>query len=355
MFKLSGMKRVLGILFFLAVSSSVFAAEPAISRRDGFLMIWGSISRLADEVTKQKFSDIPTDARGFREITYARNRYILDQEDAFRPDEGLTLGDALVWLMRTRNVADPDEITAATLSGFLLKYPIAHIDADGANLALPVSQQDLATLQQMFDTQLAEEVHESSLYSEKFHGKGTAFGETFDMYAMTAAHRTFPHNTLVKVTNVANGKSVVVRINDRGPFVKGRDMDLSLGAFTTIAKRSEGKINVTFQRLGDARLAKKTCDGDSPQQQRVSRGTVLLPGIPHTLPLGNEVFVRSLLPFVVRGVTYPDGTYAKLENWILPAESYSMKPSVEGEYVFRIGAIDGRSRDMKMDVVECGE
>lgn len=356
LFKLSGMKRFLAIAAFLAVSATAFtalAASPAISRRDGFLLIWNSVSRVPDEVTKQKFSDVPPGSPGFVEITYARNRYLLDQEDAFRPDDGLTLGDALLWLFRTRNVADPDEITPETLSGFLLKYPVAHIDEGGANLALTLSQQDLQTIQQLLDNLLATEVHESSLYSENFHGQGTAFGETFDMYAMTAAHRTLPYNTLIKVTNVANGKSVVVRINDRGPYVKGRDLDLSLGAFTSIAKRSEGKINVTIQRLGDARLAKKVCDGDSPQQQRVSRGTVLLPGIPQTLPLGNEVFIRSVLPFVVRSVTYPDGTVAKTENWILPTESYTLKPTVEGSYVFRIGSLDGRSRDMDMNVVAC--
>lgn len=316
-------------------------------------MIWNSIQRMPDEVTKQQFSDVPKDAPGFREITYARNRSLLDEDDAFRPDDDLLLGDALVWLFRTRNVADPDDITAKTLSGFLLKYPIAHIDVDGANLSLPVSSQDLMTLQQLLDTQLATEIHESSLYSENFNGQGTAFGETFDMNAMTAAHRTLPYNTLIKVTNVANGKSVIVRINDRGPYVKGRDLDLSLGAFTSIAKRAEGKINVTIQRLGDARLAKDMCDGNAPQQQRVSRKTVLTPGIPQMLPLGNEVFIRSLLPFVVRSVKYPDGTVSKVENWILPTESYTLKPSVEGTYVFRIGSLDGRTRDMETNVVQC--
>jgi len=348
------MKRYLAIALLLAVPVSLFASSPAISRHDGFLLIWDSLSRPADDVTKQKFSDVPKDMPGFREITYARNRGLLDDDDAFRPDDKLTLGDALVWLLRTRNVADPDEITPQTLSGFLLKYPIANIDEEGANLSHEVSQDELMAMMQMFDNELATEVHEVSLYSEKFHGKGTAFGETFDMYAMTAAHKNLPYNTLVKVTNVDNGKSVVVRINDRGPYVDGRDMDLSLGAFTAIAKRSQGVIHATFQRLGDATLAAQ-CDPDSPQQQRVAKDTVLQPGIPHTLQLGNEVFIRSLSPFVVRSVTYPDGTVAKLENWILPIEAYTMKPSMEGLYVFHIATRNGRARDMEMNVVQCAK
>src|SRR5688572_10703338 len=62
----------------------------------------------------------------------------------------------------------------------------------------------------------------ASYYAHKYHGRTTASGERFDMNAMTAAHRTLPFGTRVRVTNRENGKSVVVRINDRGPFVKGR-------------------------------------------------------------------------------------------------------------------------------------
>ena len=66
----------------------------------------------------------------------------------------------------------------------------------------------------------------ASWYGPNFHGKKTSNGEWYDMYAMTAAHKTLPMNTIVKVTNLLNGKSVIVRINDRGPFVKNRIIDL---------------------------------------------------------------------------------------------------------------------------------
>ena len=70
----------------------------------------------------------------------------------------------------------------------------------------------------------------SSFYAEDFHGKLTANGEVYDMYGLTAAHRTMPLNTICRVTNLANDRSLILRINDRGPFVKGRILDCSYGA-----------------------------------------------------------------------------------------------------------------------------
>jgi rare lipoprotein A len=70
----------------------------------------------------------------------------------------------------------------------------------------------------------------ASWYGRKFHGRPTASGEPYDMYAMTAAHRTLPIPSYARVTNPANGRSVIVRVNDRGPFAKGRVIDLSYTA-----------------------------------------------------------------------------------------------------------------------------
>lgn len=74
------------------------------------------------------------------------------------------------------------------------------------------------------------QVGSASWYGKKFHGKATASGEDFDMFELTAAHRQLPLGSFVKVTNLRNGKWVVVRINDRGPYVGRRIMDLSYGA-----------------------------------------------------------------------------------------------------------------------------
>lgn len=77
----------------------------------------------------------------------------------------------------------------------------------------------------------------ASWYGKQFHGRTTASGEDFDMFELTAAHRALPLGTYVKVTNLRNGKSIVVRINDRGPYVQGRIMDLSYGAARMLSFR----------------------------------------------------------------------------------------------------------------------
>ena len=87
----------------------------------------------------------------------------------------------------------------------------------------------------------------ATYYGGRFNGQGTANGETFSTYDLTAAHKTLPFDTIVKVTNLANGKSVTVRINDRGPYVNGAIIDLSTVAFTQIASQSTGVINVEVE------------------------------------------------------------------------------------------------------------
>lgn len=86
----------------------------------------------------------------------------------------------------------------------------------------------------------------ASYYGKEHHGKRTANKEKFNMYELTAAHKSLPFNTKVRVTNVDNDKSVIVRINDRGPFVKSRTLDLSYAAFKEIANPKVGVITVTY-------------------------------------------------------------------------------------------------------------
>ncbi len=84
----------------------------------------------------------------------------------------------------------------------------------------------------------------ASWYGPNFHGKKTANGETYDMYGLTAAHRTLPFNTVVQVQNLDNNKSVNVRINDRGPFAKSRIIDLSKKTAEKIDMIGPGTVNV---------------------------------------------------------------------------------------------------------------
>ena len=89
----------------------------------------------------------------------------------------------------------------------------------------------------------------ASWYGHKYHGRQTASGAVFDMYALTAAHKTLPFGTRLRVTHPNNRRSVVVEINDRGPFIRGRDLDLSLGAARALVMVDEGVARVHIERM----------------------------------------------------------------------------------------------------------
>ncbi len=92
----------------------------------------------------------------------------------------------------------------------------------------------------------------ASWYAGKFQGRRTASGEIFDTRLMTAAHRTLPFGTLVRVRNLDNGREVVVRVNDRGPFVEGRIIDLSRAAAEAIGMTGSGVTRVSVEVVGPA-------------------------------------------------------------------------------------------------------
>ena len=90
----------------------------------------------------------------------------------------------------------------------------------------------------------------ASWYGPKFHGRRTANGEVFNSNDLTAAHPSLPFGTKVKVTNILNGRSVIVRINDRGPFIKGRIIDVSAGAARMLNMINSGVATVQLEVLG---------------------------------------------------------------------------------------------------------
>ena len=89
----------------------------------------------------------------------------------------------------------------------------------------------------------------ASWYGPRFHGRRTANGERFNKHHLTAAHRTLPFNTRVRVVNLRNGKSVVVRINDRGPYVRGRIIDLSYASAHLLGMHPQGVVPVRLELL----------------------------------------------------------------------------------------------------------
>ena len=92
----------------------------------------------------------------------------------------------------------------------------------------------------------------ASWYGEYFHGRLTSSGDVYDMYLMTAAHKTLPLPTYVRVTHLANGRSVVLRVNDRGPFVEDRIIDLSFTAASKLGMAAQGTARVEVVALDPA-------------------------------------------------------------------------------------------------------
>ena len=101
------------------------------------------------------------------------------------------------------------------------------------------------------------QVGTASWYGETFQGKPTASGEPYEMYDMTAAHLTLPMGSYVKVTNLRNGKAVIVRVNDRGPVVPGRIIDLSYGAAQALQFRHQGLQRVRLDLVDPHQAAPK--------------------------------------------------------------------------------------------------
>lgn len=136
------------------------------------------------------------------------------------------------------------------LSSTTVKEAVAEVTTQGTKprptaTATPAPTQETST--PAADPSLSPASGASCKASYYWQGARTANGESFNPDGITAAHKTLPFNTKVKVTNQANGKSVIVRINDRGPFVAGRCLDLSRGAMVAIDGTSSGVANVTYE------------------------------------------------------------------------------------------------------------
>ncbi|MEM7696476.1 MAG: septal ring lytic transglycosylase RlpA family protein [Pseudomonadota bacterium] len=131
-----------------------------------------------------------------------------------------------------------------------------------------------------------DKVGVASWYGKQFHGKLTANGEKYNMHAMTAAHKTLPLPSYVRVTEKKSGKSIVVRVNDRGPFVKGRIIDLSKAAATKLGMLNKGHTKVRVEYLGPAPV-----NGSDRQTQVAAAKFNKAP------KRGVVASVRSMLPF----------------------------------------------------------
>lgn len=109
----------------------------------------------------------------------------------------------------------------------------------------------------------------ASWYGKKFHGRPTSSGERYNMHAMTAAHKTLPLPTIVRVTNLTNGKSVIVRVNDRGPFVDNRIIDMSYAAAIELDMTQAGTAMVEVEALTNSRNTQQTASAPAARNSRM--------------------------------------------------------------------------------------
>ncbi|MFC6978412.1 septal ring lytic transglycosylase RlpA family protein [Microbulbifer taiwanensis] len=148
----------------------------------------------------------------------------------------------------------------------------------------------------------------ASWYGTKFHGRRTANGEVYNMYAMSAAHKTLPLPSYAKVTNLENGRSVIVRVNDRGPFVPGRIIDLSYTAAQKL-----GYLN-----KGVARVEVEAFDPDS------------LPAAGETLAVEKDVSAREALAQDA-SFKLPDNTYLQVGAYSSANQANSVRAQLAAE------------------------
>ncbi len=135
-----------------------------------------------------------------------------------------------------------------------------------------------------------DEVGTASWYGPKFHGRDTANGEVFDMTSITAAHPTLPIPSLVQVINLENGREIVVRINDRGPFAKDRIIDLSQAAARALDMESKGKSEVRVRYLGPAPKIPEVSLAQSNRDEIDQRSTRSGYAVP---PVGGQYYVQA--------------------------------------------------------------
>ncbi|MCW5593895.1 MAG: septal ring lytic transglycosylase RlpA family protein [Burkholderiales bacterium] len=146
----------------------------------------------------------------------------------------------------------------------------------------------------------------ASWYGRKFHGQKTSSGEVYDMFAMTAAHKTLPIPSYAKVTSVANGRSVVVRVNDRGPFHDGRVIDLSYAAAAKLGIANPGSGLVDVERVF-ARDATRLAAAAAAPAAPAPPATVVTPLASAALPTPQAAEIAT--PLLATG---PSGLYLQL-------------------------------------------
>ena len=167
------------------------------------------------------------------------------------------------------------------------------------------------------------EVGVASWYGSDFHAKKTANGETYDMHALTAAHRTLPLPSIVKVTNLENGRSLVLRVNDRGPYAKNRIIDISKRGAQLLGYQTQGTAKVRVEILADESKQLKAALQGKPYSTSSSANKISFSNPKAT----KNVAIQPVKPLQLVGAessvvkTYPKG------SWFVQAGAYSSETS----------------------------
>lgn len=180
----------------------------------------------------------------------------------------------------------------------------------------------------------------ASWYGKRYHGKKTSIGETYDMYGMTAAHTTLPIPSYAKVTNTANGRSVIVRINDRGPFIDGRIIDLSYAAAYKLRMAEKGSAKVLVEAIDTryAALEKNAIPTDADAINRVYT--------PKEIPASSAVITNGAGYYVQVGAYKSQENSRKLIDRIQafdrPDTIQLIEVESEGYYRVKFGPYDSK-------------
>jgi rare lipoprotein A len=184
------------------------------------------------------------------------------------------------------------------------------------------------------ETYSFEETGIASWYGAEFHGRRTANGEVFDKNELTGAHRTLQLPSLVRVTNLENGRSTVLRINDRGPFSRGRVLDVTEAAAQALGFRGQGTARVKLQVLGEEsrKIADAARRGLDTRRTEVAMNTggaqpewtTPEPNLSATVP-GHEVGGRFLpAPVVTQGPVLPTNIYVQAGAFTVPENAHRL-------------------------------
>jgi len=156
-------------------------------------------------------------------------------------------------ISKERHKSSTQKDTIKKIKTLIVKQDKSPIAKDTVNKNKPLVNTEIVSDTLLVETgkfKLYKKAAHASYYADKFQGQRTTSGKRYDKNKYTAAHKKLPFGTIVKVTNEANGKSVIVEITDRGPFVRTREIDLSRRAFMEIANnKSSGAMKVTIEIL----------------------------------------------------------------------------------------------------------